>query len=169
MDIKYTIEDNYLKEEDYKKLKNDIMARAFPWQFSTSVADLKEEKDPTPRDTFYFTHVFYLHGQGITSPCYNMLAPLLTKLKIKALIRIKANLYPNQGEIKEHDKHFDFEYPHKGAILSLNTCNGFTTLGDGTKIKSVGNSILFFDPSIPHHSSTCTDAPVRVNINFNYF
>ena len=40
---------------------------------------------------------------------------------------------------------------------------------DKTKIDSVENRILFFDPSIPHDSENCTDQKVRVNININYF
>tara|TARA_R100001530_G_C4310353_1_gene152845 strand:+ start:1176 stop:1523 length:348 start_codon:yes stop_codon:yes gene_type:complete len=107
--------------------------------------------------------------EGITSPFYSILDPLFKKLNIKALIRVKANLYSNQGQIIEHDNHVDFSFKHNGAIFSLNTCNGFTALKDNTKIKSLANRLLLFDPSVPHHSSTCTDTKVRCNISINYF
>ena len=90
-------------------------------------------------------------------------------LDIKALIRIKINMYPNTEILKEHGMHIDFPFSHKTALLSINTCDGYTKLEDGTKIDSVANRILLFDASTPHTSSTCTNQPVRVNININYF
>ena len=65
--------------------------------------------------------------------------------------------------------HIDTEYSHKAAILSINTCDGYTKLKDGTKIDSIENRILLFDASKPHTPSTTTDQPVRINININYF
>jgi len=165
MDIKYTIQDNYLNAADYKNLKKTIMGGQFPWFFAPRVVTLNA-KDSSH---FYWFHAFFSPENGISSPFFKILEPILKKLKVKALMRIKANLYSNQGKIKEHQKHVDFPFKHKGAIFYLNTCNGFTTLADGTKIKSVGNRILLFNPSIPHHSSTCTDENTRVNININYF
>ena len=141
------------------------MGGKFPWYFKSGVVTLKE-KDSSH---CYWVHFFFSREDGISSPFFKILEPILKKLKVKALMRIKANLYTNQGEIKEHQKHVDFPFKHKGAIFYLNTCNGFTTLADGTKIESVGNRILLFNPSIPHHSSTCTDENTRVNININYF
>ena len=58
---------------------------------------------------------------------------------------------------------------HNGAVFSLNTCDGFTSLDDGTKIESIENRLLLFDSNKPHASSTCTNAKARFNMNFNYF
>ena len=165
MDIKHTIKDNYLDETDYKNIKNIMLGKEFPWLFSDNVSSSNDKS----KFSFFWNHVFFLQNHGVTSPFFKSLGPLLKKLEFKALIRVKANLYSNQGKIVEHKKHKDYNYRHKGALFYLNTCNGFTTLADGTKIESVGNRIVFFDPSIPHHSSTCTDENVRVNLNFNYF
>ena len=78
-------------------------------------------------------------------------------------------MYPNTEKVHEHGEHADYSWKHKTALFSLNTCDGYTKLEDGTKIDSVANRMLLFDASTPHTSSTCTDQPVRVNINFNYF
>jgi hypothetical protein len=163
--IQYTIQDNYLNETDYKNIKNVMLGGDFSWHFFDTVASFNDQR----KFHFFWTHVFFVQNAGVTSPLFKILNPILKKIKFKALIRVKANLYSNQGKIEEHQKHVDYPFKHKAALFSLNTCNGFTTLNDGTKIKSVGNRMLFFDPSIPHHSSTCTDASVRANINFNYF
>jgi len=165
MDIKHTIQDNYLNETDHKNLKNIMLGEDFPWYFTDKVASVDEQRN----FHFYWSHVFFTQHGGVTSSFLNILNPILKKLKLKALIRIKANLYSSQGKIVEHEKHADYPFKHKAALFSLNTCNGFTTLAHNTKIKSVKNRMLFFDGSKPHHSSTSTDTSVRANINFNYF
>jgi hypothetical protein len=89
--------------------------------------------------------------------------------EMKALIRVKGNLYPSTSKLVEHDFHIDFPFKHKGALFSVNTCDGYTKLDDGTKIESIENRLLLFDASKNHASTTCTNTHVRVNINFNYF
>ena len=164
MDIKYTIKNNFLNQADYESIKNIIMGDEFPWYFQQTVASPKKHDSQ-----FYWAHTFFNRTRGILSPFYGTLVPLFKALEAKAFIRVRANLYPNQGKIIEHAYHADFPFKHKGALFSLNTCNGFTALADGTKIKSVANRLLMFDTSTKHHSSTCTDAKVRCNINVNYF
>ena len=165
MNIKHTIKDNYLNEADYEKIRDTMKGDYFPWYFHDVVVTADDNND----SSFFWTHVFFDREQGIASTFYKVLHPLLNKLKFKALIRIKANLYSNQGRIIEHKDHADFPFQHKGALFSINSNNGFTVLKDNTKIKSVANRMLLFDPSIPHRSSTCTDAKMRCNININYF
>ena len=84
------------------------------------------------------------------------------------MLRVKVNLYPNTEILHEHAMHVDTDFPHSGAILSLNTCDGYTKLEDGTKIDSVANRILLFDASEKHCSTTTTNVPARMNININY-
>ena len=163
MDIKYIVKDNFLDQIDFENLKNLVMGETFPWYFKDYVTYAKKHKAH-----FFLSHMFYIESKAI-SPFVKLLDPLFKKLETKALIRARANLYSNQGKIIEHEKHTDFPFKHKGALFSLNTCDGFTVLEDGTKIQSVANQILLFDASQPHHSSTCTDAKIRCNININYF
>ena len=163
MDLKYIVEDNFLDQIDFENIKNLVMGETFPWYFKDYVAN------PGKHEVhFCWSHMFDIKSKAVSS-FVKLLDPLFKKLKIKALIRVKANLYANQGKIIEHEKHSDFLFKHKGALFSLNTCDGFTVLEDGTKIQSVANRILLFDTSQPHHSSTCTDAKIRCNININYF
>ena len=89
-----------------------------------------------------------------------------------ALIRVKVNYYNSTPEVVEHCKHYDYPampLPHKGAILYLNTNDGFTRLEDGTKIESIENRLLVFDASKMHNSTTTTSFEGRYNINVNYF
>ena len=97
-----------------------------------------------------------------------MLEKIQTIEEIKALIRIKINFYPYTKVVEEHAQHRDYLYSHKGAILSLNTCDGFTRMPNGDKIDSVENRIVFFDPVEYHNSSTTSNQKGRYNINFNW-
>ena len=118
----------------------------------------------------YLTHLVYVQNMGgVLSPLYDKIMPFKKPFNIKALIRIKINMYLNSETLKEHGMHSDYDYSHTGAILSINTCDGYTKLEDGTKIDSVANRMLLFDASKPHSSTTTTNQTVRVNINFNYF
>ena len=83
-------------------------------------------------------------------------------------IYIIFNLYPNTEKVYEHEMHQDFDFSHKTAIFSINTCDGYTKLEDGTKIDSVANRILLFDASKEHCSTTTTNVSTRINININY-
>ena len=114
------------------------------------------------------THVIYNENKP-NSNYYEIIIPLLDKLKARCLIRVKANLYPNTERLHEHPMHIDRDFSHSGAILSLNTCDGYTKLKDGTKIDSVANRVLLFDASEEHCSTTTTDDFARFNININYF
>lgn len=163
--LEYKIIDNFLAEEDFAQIKNLMCGSNFPWFFQESVAEAGQEFIPD----FYFTHLFYSSDTGVNSPGSSLVEPILKKINLNTLIRVKANMYPNVGKYIENGNHVDYPFDHKGAIFYINTNNGFTILEDGTKVNSVANRILFFDSSKPHRSTYCTDEKVRININFNYF
>ena len=94
---------------------------------------------------------------------------ILNILKMKSLIRCNVNYYPKTHTRLNHSYHTDFPFKHKGAIFYINDNDGLTILEDGTEVKSVANSLLLFDASRPHHSTTCTNTTRRLNININYF
>ena len=163
--MKYKIIDNFLPKENFNIIKNLLFSSNFNWFYKPDVNTLNVD---SPNMIFYFVHVFYKKISN--SEAFNIIDKnLLSFIDIKALIRVKANLYPNQHIKKENEFHTDYDFSHKGAIFYLNTNNGRTILNNDTKIDSIENRILFFDPSIPHDSENCTDQKVRVNININYF
>lgn len=159
--MKYKVIDNFLEEAQFKQLQEFMMGHFVPWYYQPYVAL------PKSKDGLYFTHLFFSDTQG---KCWSMehLQPLIDAIRPHTLLRAKGNLYPGTKKMFEHDQHVDMPFKHKGFILSINTNNGYTRLDDGTKIKSVANRGLFFDSSVLHNSSTCTDQQVRVNINLNY-
>ena len=163
--MNYKIIDNALPQEEFKNIKDNILNYSFPWSLTTVVTN-KEEVLPT-HASFYFTHTFW-EGFNI-EPQSRMFAPLLNLMDSHALVRIKANCYPSTPERIIHDSHFDYTFPHKGAIYYLNTNDGVTILEDKVKIESIENRLLLFDSTKMHASTTCTDTKCRINVNFNYF
>jgi hypothetical protein len=160
----YQILDNFLLEEEFLKIKNIMINPNFPWSLVPSVTNEKENLQTSA--SYYFIHQFW-SGFDI-KPKAQIFAPILNQIECRAVIRIKGNLYPSTETIVHHIDHIDYEFPHRGAIFYLNTNNGLTVV-NGKEVKSVENRLLLFDPTVFHHSTTCTDDKCRINVNFNYF
>ena len=160
--------DNFLPNDTFESICDIILTGDFPWHFEPKIT-LKKEKFDTENFKFYMVHL--LIGKNFEkSPYYDKIVPhFYEKLNINGVRRIKINFYPYQGKFDEHLPHRDYEYEHKGALFALNTCNGYTKFEDGTKVESVANRMILFDPTKLHCSTNTTDDFRRVNINFNYF
>lgn len=152
--------DNFLSDNDFKKIQQIFMSDNFPYYFNNTVVDEKDTKN------FYFVHTLY-DQNVVNSDFFKTIDPLLNKLNILFLRRAKVNCYTRTDKLIKHKAHKDLPMSHEGAILSLNTCNGGTYIGKKF-IKSVANRILLFDPSVSHSSTNCTDQQARFNININW-
>ena len=172
-ELDYGVIDDFLPQKEFEIFQSVIMKpsnisneNTIGWEYQSTVTG---NDNPNDWKYFYMMHMIYIHSFVFSPILYEKVTPILIELDIKALIRIKCNMYPNTEKVHEHGEHADYSWKHKTALFSLNTCDGYTKLEDGTKIDSVANRMLLFDGSKLHCSSTCTDQPVRVNINFNYF
>jgi len=163
MKSNHKIVDNFLPEKQFKPIEDWLMGNSFEW-YAGADGVSQQGLD----DGIYHTHTFF-DSMMRTSKKWDLIAPIIHKLKIKAMIRCKANSYPQTHKLIEHGKHIDFNFKHKSFLLTINTCNGFTRLPDGTKVASVRNRGIFFEGYKPHNSTTCTDVYRRININFSYF
>jgi len=160
----HQIIDNFLDQEDFKKLKETVLSNSFPWYFEPVVNELHSKKDKTS----YFVHIVF--NKTANSSYFNFFNDVFTnKLKVKSYIRIKANLYPKTKNLENHEPHVDYDFIHSGAIFYVNTNDGFTILEKGEKIESIENRLLLFEANKPHNSTNCTNSKYRININFTYF
>ena len=170
----YTIH-NFLLEEEFKNIMDVVAGPDIDWHYSHSVADGQVEEDE-----IYFCHLLYM---GLAEPLkdgsmppppkkseyYDLFEPVFNKLpEFNLLLRAKINLYGRTNELIHHADHIDMKMEHKGAVFSLNTCDGYTKFSDGTKVESVANRIVFFDASKEHQSTTTSNSKLRYNINFNF-
>ena len=154
--------DNFLPPAELIKLQDTFNSGSMDWYYIKDI-NMNVSKDSLG---VYFVHIAYKEGRA--SRFMHVFSPILMRLNIKSLTRIKVNLYPRTPKLEVHAAHVDYNHPHTGAIFYLNTNNGKTILEDGTKIDSVANRVLLFDPSKKHSSTSTTDNKVRVNININY-
>ena len=155
--------DNYLDDETFKQMENIMVQTKFDWHYTEDITTHLGSDNPY----FYFCHQFYLQKNFETSQFFDICIPLLRKLEPTAILRIKGNMYINQGiGVVEHSEHKDYEFSHFGGLFSINTCDGYTRIGD-EKIPSVANRMILFDTSVPHTSTSTSDSKYRMNINMN--
>ena len=160
--------DDFLSQYQFKNIDTEILENEyFPWYYNHGKI--------TPFDGGHqFTHLVYNICQGgVTSDFFPIFEPVLERLKVKRLHRIKMNLNPRTFFHRGAGWHLDYSAnypsPHtKTAILYLNTNNGWTSFKKGGRVKSKSNKIVIFDSSLKHQGVTCTDKDRRVIVNFNY-
>ena len=175
----YTVIDDFLPKEEFEEIRYNICnSESFTWSFvkhvstnrATEIDVLDKERDQLW--CWYFVHMLYRHNiprSEFFEPVYNCFIPKFEEMGIfQSLIRIKANFYPHTETLREHELHEDYDKYTKGALFSLNTCDGYTGFKDGSKVESVSNRLLLFDTSVPHHSTTTTTCEARWNLNFNF-
>jgi len=165
----YIVYDNFLNAEEYGIIKQYLGPGGhFPWRLGTRINANDERND----DMYFATIIYHSYENGwqefVKRDPFAMIA---SKLHIESLFRIKSNLYfPSKtGKVEHHAKHKDTQFKHQGALFYLTTCDAPTTMADGTEIEAVENRLLLFDATSSHSSSSPTNAPFRITINFNYF
>ena len=166
----FQVHDDWLPTDEFNQLADFILGWNFPWFHQKNVALPNTNEDDVTYNS-YFTHNLILTDQDedmvsyLHEPIWKYFQKRFMDIDI---IRMKVNCFPATSQVYEHLSHIDYDYPHKGALLCLNTCNGYTKMEDGTRIESVANRMIFFDTSKPHSSTTCSDQPKRCNIVINY-
>tara|TARA_R100000963_G_C4578017_1_gene60206 strand:+ start:44 stop:535 length:492 start_codon:yes stop_codon:yes gene_type:complete len=161
----FKVVDNYLPESDFFVLKKAMESEFFPWYLVT-----KSSHKSSNRFDYHMGHAFYVPDNGgtINSGNFNVIIPLIKKIKVNTLIRVKANLKFVTNKIIKSELHIDQErFDCKVAIFYVDTNNGYTMIGD-KKVDSVENRIVFFNGKLKHYGTSCTDKQRRIVINFNY-
>jgi len=155
---------NYLKNEDFLTINNLMIGTDFPWYVNDCKVFPSEEKY-----NWQLTHNFFKNNFPFSS-YFNILNPILNKIKPLSLIRIKANLTPVFNEIKIFGMHNDIESEEnvKTGIFYLNTNNGLTVFENGKEIKSEQNKFVYFPAKLKHSGTTHTDQKYRIVLNFNW-
>lgn len=152
-----------MPQDYWQELSDTLIGRDFPWYAQDKVVSANDT-DAYP----FFTHVFYVQHCP-NSDLYELIVPVVEKLGVTALVRVKANNYPRHKEIVSHGFHRDYENPHiRTCIYSINTNNGGTVFEDGTMVESVANRALLVNTNLSHSSTSHTDTSYRVNLIINF-
>ena len=161
--MKYQIIKEFLNPDSFKKIKDIVMGKDFPWR--------KRDHMVTDDDKMYFCYGFYNDMESWSHLYKPHIIPILKKLGAVAPIQVRANMSISEL-FKKSGWHRDYDFKCKTAILYLNDCDGGTELQINNKIifiKADANKMLIFDTPILHRAITSKEEPIRYIINFNYF
>ena len=151
-----------LSETEFKNLLN--MVDQIPYSFQPYLNDEQDREDKT----CYFATTLFKDYTVYYPPVFEVCRPLLVKLDVKSLFRMKINLYVGESKFIKHAPHRDTNFKSKAFVFYLNTNNGYTKIGD-IKIPSIENTGVKLDGNALHHSTNCTDKQRRLTLNLNYF
>ena len=157
--------DDFLSKEDFEKIFYTMNGDNFPWYYNDYVNDNNDNKNH-----FQFIHGFY--DKVINSDFFPMVEPLLRKLKVTAIARVKANLLLKTDMPVVHNYHTDYDWTYKWwtAIYYVNSNNGRTIFKKNKKsVYCEANRLVLFDGRLPHCSVTSTNSKKRIVINLNFF
>ena len=163
------IEDNFLEQNVFDKLQALILGEEFAWCYCDVIDFIDDE------DKFQFFHFFYDKYVPI-SDNIKIINPIIGKIRLVSIIKIKANLLTKTPKIVENAFHVDMDYLSEEklkqittSIFYVNTNNGYTKFEDGTIVESIENRLITFPANVKHTGTSCTDQKTRVVINFNYY
>jgi hypothetical protein len=168
--MSYKVIDNFLEEEFYLKISNDLKSEHLPWFFKK--VDVITTNDEPKNKNGFFSFCYYNNFKPDHQLFYTHMIPILEKLNVLSLLQIRANLNLRDKDSKESNFHVD--YPSAKlttAIFYLTTCNAKTVLKINNKdvlINSVENRILIFPTNIKHKAIYQNDVHKRYVINFNF-
>ena len=145
----------------------------FPWFWRDSILLENYDEGDSFRcnrlDNYQLVHWFYKDGAP-RSDHFDNIVPILNKLKIGSLIKVKGNLNTCTPEVVEHGFHFDQDWKHtKTCVYYVNDTDGYTLFEDGTRVEGKANRAVIFDGKTAHSGTTCSDQKRRIVININYY
>ena len=166
------IYDNFLDENTFKSIQNEVMSLNFPWFMSPAVVT-GDEEELNNLNSYQFAHILY-NSNLSNSHYFELFKPILDRLDILSLLKLKVNCNPYTEKHIESGMHVDFlEIPDslgaKTAVFYINTNNGYTKFEDtGKKVESVENRLVVFDLNQKHTGGNTTDTQARYVLNINY-
>jgi hypothetical protein len=163
--------DNFLDESDFRPLYHTVSGTNLPWFFNTQV--LGNIPDHALLKDYQLTHMLYNNG-FIQSQYYQEFHPLVERLNVFSLIRMKLNCNVYAQDSYEHGMHIDIPNPPAGAkvktaVFYFNTNDGYTRFeSNNQKVESVENRCVIFDSAEKHTGSNPTNSKVRYVANINF-
>ena len=166
------VHDNFLKQTEHEALYNVFGTQDVNWYYNDFI---NSPMDDDSDYNFQFVHPMYHYDESgttlIKSPYKKLIDPILSKLNVETLLRVKFNMNTRTNEIIESNFHVDNSTSpnaYKIAIFYLNSNDGYTLFECGRKIESVANRVVIFDGKLKHCGTSCTNQKNRIVLNINY-
>jgi len=169
--------DNFLPIMEFDKLNMMMTASSIiPWRLSAIVSSHLWSTSISAQHNIQFMHMFLDTKRGndpmINQNTYELIEALVNKINPDEWYRIKMNLNLPTAQILEHGMHTDNPTHREDAytaVFYINDNNGYTIFKNGNKIQSVSNRLVVFPANLEHSGTSCTDASMRLVINFNFY
>ena len=152
--------DNFLPQSEFEFLQTEMLSDRIPWYYN--------DFEIVDTDTRHYQYTHTLYNEGYESGAFTLMDPLIKKLKVSKLLRIKANSNPKTLFRRKKGFHVDPWRDCKTAVFHLNNNNGGTKFKGGKFYRGVANRMIIFDSEHVHTGVSCTDQKRRVVLNFNY-
>ena len=151
--MEYEVIDNFLSEEDFKKVSELITGNNFPWFYNDNYDQ--------------YDHTFYNQWSGVRTQESTILEPILKKLGANQIYKATASMTSRRLFFRRSKYHTDLQNVTT-AIFYINQNNGGIKLKGGPFIKSVANRILLFNSNKKYCSVYCSNSSRRLAFNINY-
>jgi uncharacterized LabA/DUF88 family protein len=159
---------NILFKDYFNELKEIVYSNNFAWFYQKKTTHYEDDNN------FMFGHTLFDNNK-INSDFYNKFESIKYFISnyqtVNKIIRMKLNLYTNQGKQIEHKAHYDWidknGQPEQNtyiAIINFSTCNGSTVIED-KKIPSKENEMILFSNDKKHYGITQNDTDLRIVLN----
>ena len=198
MDLK--VVDNFLPSKTFNRLLELVESNSFVWIWNndTYINPVTQKGD----NLWMFSQLLFAHssmlgnftggGPGIHPlyPAFQVIEDCQAEIyPFKQVMKVKLNLYPNQGKNISHSRHTDVPVCISSPVASnplrpngtrlnkhittsvfnFHTCNGSTVVeidGKNNNIPSKANRLILFDNTW-HYGITQSDTPRRIVLNLN--
>lgn len=173
--IPYILLDDFLPEEEYEPYKLLTSSSQAGENQHINMRYVEGVGSKSKEDGYYFVNNVFDYGRINNAELFfSHVQPIVSKLEMLSLLRVRFNWTPRTDKIEEHNPHIDhipktLTPPHTlVGLYYVNTNNGYTRMGRDLIIESKANRLVIFNGLTPHNSSTATDVDLRCVINFNF-
>jgi hypothetical protein len=178
----FKVVENFLPKQVFDRLLMIVESEELNWHWSASTHYDKNKKELD--SNFMLSKMIFNHKQSTNGyyedkkylQLFCLIADYQQSIKkANDLVRMKLNLYPNQGKNVKHVRHADMMTGKEiddrvmTSIFNFHTCNGSTVIELGDKVeevKSKANQLIMFDNTW-HYGITQSDTPRRIVLNIN--
>ena len=179
---------DFLPKPVFKYILSIVEHEKFNWNWQDNSTYHRDTEKIKMDGKFKFGKTIYTHPNLNPSnqhfadetymPLFGMFVELQNEHQIRRtqhLLKLKLNLYPNEGKQVQHGIHKDIysadmkddvlDRTTLTSVFNFHTSNGYTCIGK-EKVPSVANQIVIFNQT-EHYGVTQSDIPRRIVLNMN--
>jgi hypothetical protein len=161
----YEIIDDFVPDYTNEHIDKVLSGIHFPWFLADKVKTKNIENELQNNQLF---HLIYFYKDLYKSNYYSLIEPILKKLDIDILLKVKINCTTYTDKIFEFPFHVDTEHKAKTCVYYVNDNNGYTYFKDNSKVYSKARRLVKFDSHHLHSGTTSSNTKYRFVININY-